>query len=163
MRLPYTICFIQHSAHLLLIERRFPPLQGLLNGVGGKLEPGETPRQCILREVAEETGLHLTAPRFSGLVTWRSHTSGTAGMYAYVDTLPDGIDPAAVAGDTPEGRLLWVPLADVLEHRANVVSNLPVFLPPMLAGDPPAEHVLTYAGDELTGHTARPLSPSITY
>ena len=163
MRLPYTICFIQHHAQLLLIERRFPPLQGLLNGVGGKLEPGETPRQCILREVAEETGLQLSAPRFGGLVTWSGHTGGTGGMYAYVDRLPDGIDPASVAGDTPEGRLLWVPLADVLERRANVVSNLPVFLPPMLAGAPPAEYVLRYHGDDLTGQTARPLPSTTIY
>ena len=36
--------------------------QGKWNGLGGKLEPGETPEQCVIREVAEESGLPTDDP-----------------------------------------------------------------------------------------------------
>lgn len=44
---------------LLLIQRNRPPSEGLWTLPGGRLEPGETPEQCAIREVAEELGLAL--------------------------------------------------------------------------------------------------------
>lgn len=152
--LRYTICFLLHDQQVLLLRRKYPPLQGLLNGVGGKLEPGETPLDCILREVAEETGVHLAAARFGGIVTWDGHSyEGKAGMYAYTANLPPDADPAAIAGDTEEGALSWHPITKVLNGLPELVSNIPRFLAPMLAGAPPAEYHLHYDGDRLLGLT----------
>jgi ADP-ribose pyrophosphatase YjhB (NUDIX family) len=44
---------------LLLIQRNRPPSEGLWTLPGGRLEPGETPEQCALREAKEELGLDL--------------------------------------------------------------------------------------------------------
>src|SRR6188472_1678983 len=44
---------------LLLIHRNRPPSEGLWTLPGGRLEPGETPEQCALREIKEELGLDL--------------------------------------------------------------------------------------------------------
>jgi len=43
--------------------------EGKWNGVGGKLEPGETPDACAIREIKEETGLTVTKLRLAGLLT----------------------------------------------------------------------------------------------
>ncbi|HWI52810.1 MAG TPA: 8-oxo-dGTP diphosphatase [Symbiobacteriaceae bacterium] len=160
MSLRYTICFVCHRDHVLLLHRRYPPLAGFLNGVGGKLEPGETPLACVLREVAEETGLRLADARFGGIVTWTGHNyEGRAGMYAYLAELPPGVPPESVPGETEEGRLSWHPLSAVLDGLPGLVSNIPCFLGPMLAGAQPSEYRLRYDGDLLLGHTVSPLPP----
>lgn len=162
--LRYTICFIHHESQLLLLRRRYPPLAGLLNGVGGKLDPGEAPRACVLREVEEETGLRLTDLRFGGIVTWEGHSyEGRAGMYAYLAGLPPGIDPGTVCGDIDEGTLSWHPIEAVLAGLPSLVSNIPCFLGPMLAGAAPSEYRLRYDGERLLSHTILPLPPGDSY
>ncbi len=49
--LPYTICFCLHDDQVLMLYRSNPPNAGLWNGLGGKIETGETPLSNIHREV----------------------------------------------------------------------------------------------------------------
>lgn len=58
-----TLCYIIDDGEVLLIEKRRGLGSGLYNGPGGKLEPGETPREAIRREVDEEVGLDVHDPR----------------------------------------------------------------------------------------------------
>lgn len=44
--------------------------EGKWNGLGGKFEPGETPEECVIREVWEESGLKITNPRLEGYITF---------------------------------------------------------------------------------------------
>lgn len=56
----YSLAFIFNKSlsKVLLIHKTHPEWQaGKINGIGGKIEPGETPVDCIVRETAEETGL----------------------------------------------------------------------------------------------------------
>ena len=41
--------------------------RGKYNGLGGKLEPGESPEDCVTREVYEESGLRLLDPKLRGI------------------------------------------------------------------------------------------------
>lgn len=50
---------IVRRADLLLIQRNRPPSAGLWTLPGGRLEPGETPEQCAIRELKEELGLDV--------------------------------------------------------------------------------------------------------
>lgn len=162
--LAYTICFCRSGDRVLLLHRRRPPNAGLWNGVGGKLAPGERPADCIRREVREETGLDLTPPgllRFAGIVTWTvgaDPTMPSSGMYAFVADL--GLAPAWPGDrDTPEGPLRWHPLAFVADlANPAVVSNLPYFVPPMLAGAEAVEYRCAYAGARLLAVTRHPLT-----
>ena len=55
-----TLCYIEREGKLLLLYRNKKendPNEGKWIGVGGKIEEGETPDECVLREVMEETGL----------------------------------------------------------------------------------------------------------
>ena len=72
-------------------------------GVGGKFLDKESPEECLLREVKEETGLTLTDYRFRGIVTFVSDQWPTEYMYLYTAT---GFEGEMIVCD--EGDLEWV-------------------------------------------------------
>ena len=70
-----TLCYLERGEEYLMLHRT--KKEGDENrdkwiGVGGKFESGESPEDCLLREVREETGLTLTSWRYRGLVTFVS-------------------------------------------------------------------------------------------
>jgi 8-oxo-dGTP diphosphatase len=78
--------FTPERDRVLLIRKNRPAWQaGKLNGIGGKIEPGETPAQAMVREFREETSLHLGSSAFQHVITlsgpddagsgigWRGH------------------------------------------------------------------------------------------
>ena len=70
-----TLCYIeQNGCYLMLhrVKKEHDINAGKWIGVGGKFEADESPEECVLREVKEETGLVLTSWRFRGLVTFIS-------------------------------------------------------------------------------------------
>ncbi|MBV6682758.1 8-oxo-dGTP diphosphatase [Bacillus sp. JRC01] len=104
----YTLCFIQRNDEILMLNRDKPPVLGLWNGVGGKIEKGETPSECILREIAEETGLHLTPEQihYKGTVSWSSDESATGGMHLFTATIRSNVTYLTPI-KTLEGLLDW--------------------------------------------------------
>ena len=85
-------------------------------GVGGKFEGDESPDECLLREVKEETGVTLTNWRFRGVVTFLTD-GGWEGEFMYLFTA-DGWEGEIVT-DCVEGNLEWVP--------KDRVPNLPIW------------------------------------
>ena len=73
-------------------------------GIGGKFEDKESPEDCLLREVREETGLTLTSYRYRGLVTFVSDRYETEYMHLFT---ADGFTGDLI--DCDEGTLEWVP------------------------------------------------------
>jgi 8-oxo-dGTP diphosphatase len=61
-----TLLFVVRGRRILLIHKKRGHGAGNINGPGGKLDPGETPRQCAVREVEEELRIRVTPPRFVG-------------------------------------------------------------------------------------------------
>ena len=81
-------------------------------GVGGKFEPGESPLECVQREVKEETGLTMTNPRFRGIVTFVSDEWGTEYMHLFTCTEFTG-----TLTDCDEGELVWLPKGELLTKK----------------------------------------------
>ena len=68
-----TLCYLENDGKYLMLHRT--KKQNDINhdkwiGVGGKFEEGETPEQCMLREVFEETGFSVTKWKYRGVVTF---------------------------------------------------------------------------------------------
>ena len=71
-----TLCYIEKDGRYLMLHRTKKEKdinKGKWIGVGGHAEDGESPEDCLLREIKEETGLTLTSYRFRGLVTFISN------------------------------------------------------------------------------------------
>ncbi|RAP78334.1 NUDIX hydrolase [Paenibacillus montanisoli] len=154
----YTICFIEQGSRLLMLNRNKPPAMGLWNGVGGKLEPGETPLACVEREVFEETGLRLTSFRYRGIVSWRVDEADIGGMHVFCATLPEHAEY-----DTPvcidEGLLEWKEKAWVLtKGNYGVGVIIPEYLPAVLSDEPCYEHKCVLHGNRLTAYEAVPIA-----
>lgn len=73
-----TLCYIeQEDSYLMLhrIKKKQDVNKDKWIGIGGHFEAGESPEECLLREVKEETGLELTDWRFRGIVTFTFQTA----------------------------------------------------------------------------------------
>ncbi|MGD9487279.1 MAG: NUDIX domain-containing protein [Calditrichaceae bacterium] len=68
-----TLCYIRDKDKTLMLHRIKKDNdihEGKWNGLGGKLEPGETPEECVIREVKEESGLDIISPVLKGVLTF---------------------------------------------------------------------------------------------
>ncbi len=72
-------------------------------GIGGKIEEGESPEDCAVREVFEETGLRLGTYAYRGIVTFVSDEWGTEYMHLFHSS-----DFSGTLKDCDEGELEWV-------------------------------------------------------
>lgn len=142
-----TLCYIERDGQYLMLHRTkkaHDENSGKWIGVGGKCEEGESPEDCVLREVREETGLALTHWRHRGLVTFVSDVWGTEYMHLFT---ADGFD-GALAAQCDEGELAWVRKEDV--PALELWEGDRIFLR-LLAQDTPFFSLkLVYRGDILT-------------
>ena len=100
----------QAGCYLMLhrIRKEQDVNKGKWIGVGGHFEENESPEDCLLREVKEETGLTLTRWRFRGIVTFVSDDAPQEFMCLYTADEYTG-----ELGDCREGKLEWVPVEKV--------------------------------------------------
>jgi 8-oxo-dGTP diphosphatase len=150
--LRYTLCFLTRGDQILMLHRQKPPNQGLWNGVGGRLEPGETPQDCVIREVREETGYCLESVHFAGLLTWEGFEIPSGGLYIYTAQAPGG-EP----GPCGEGELAWKPRQWVFT-AIEVVSNIHIFGPLVLCESSPQIYHFVYQDGQIVRYDIRPFS-----
>lgn len=134
----FTLCFLLHDDQVLMLHRRFPPNQGLWNGVGGHIESGETATQAVIREVEEETGYEIQDPKFAGLLTWDGFEIPPGGIAIFTAEVDH---PNFITNH--EGELAWKPRTWACS-APEVVDNINIFLPKILSGEKPQHFHFSY-------------------
>ncbi|MBQ8053514.1 MAG: 8-oxo-dGTP diphosphatase [Lachnospiraceae bacterium] len=102
-----TLCYLEKDEQYLMLHRvvkKNDVNKDKWIGVGGHFEQDESPEECLLREVREETGYTLTSYRFRGIVTFVSGDGVTEYMHLFT---ADGFEGTPIPCD--EGVLEWVP------------------------------------------------------
>ena len=141
-----TLCYLEHDGHYLMLHRVKKENDASHDkwiGVGGKCEADESPDECMLREVKEETGLTITSWRYRGIVTFISDIWPCEYMHLFTADRWRGDET-----DCDEGDLEWVDKNRLFEH--NLWPGDRIFLRLLMDSEQPFFSLkLVYKGDDL--------------
>ncbi|MDP8231801.1 MAG: 8-oxo-dGTP diphosphatase [Candidatus Zophobacter franzmannii] len=118
MKILATLCYLRKDRQTLMLHRvkKVNDIhQGKWNGMGGKVEDGESPEECAIREVKEESGLDILKQRFAGIITFPLF-DGENDWYVYL------FEVTSFSGEIiecDEGNLEWI--------DDNNIFNLPLW------------------------------------
>ena len=140
-----TLCYIEKNGQYLMLHRT--KKEHDINhdkwiGVGGKFEENESPEDCLLREVREETGLTLTQFRLCGVITFLSDEWEGEYMYLFHAT-----DYTGQIAECDEGVLEWIDKEKAI--ALPTWEGDKIFLRLMDEGGPFFSLKLRYEGDTL--------------
>lgn len=121
-----TLCYVMKDNKTLMLFRNKKPNdvhEGKWNGLGGKFEKGETPEECVIREVKEESGLMIKNPKLHGIITFPMF-DGKKDWYVFMFTVKD-FEGELI--DSNEGKLEWIENEKLLE--LNLWEGDKIFIP----------------------------------
>jgi 8-oxo-dGTP diphosphatase len=141
-----TLCYLERDGKYLMLHR--VKKENDMNrdkwlGIGGKFEPGESPEDCALREIREETGLTVTDWEYRGIVTFVSEEFGTEWMHLFWSDSFTG-----TLTDCDEGELAWIGKRELLTKE--LWQGDRIFLELLEQRVPFFSLKLCYQGDTLT-------------
>lgn len=142
-----TLCYIEKAGCYLMLHRiskKKDINKDKWIGIGGKLERGEAPEECLMREVFEETGLTLKSYSFRGIITFNNTACEPEYIYLYTSDNFTG-----ETKECNEGTLEWVPKKDV--YKLNVWEGDKIMFRLLEERSSPFSLKLCYDGDILTG------------
>ncbi len=142
-----TLCYIERGNEYLMLHR--VKKENDINrdkwiGLGGKFEEDESPEECLLREVYEESGLRLTSWRYRGIVTFVNTKCSSEYMHLFT---ADGFE--GTVGPCDEGELEWIKKSELM--KLTLWEGDRIFLRLLEADEPYFSLKLSYDGDELIG------------
>lgn len=119
-----TLCYIRRDEKTLMLcsakENHFK--KNIWNGLGGKFEKNETPEECVVREVFEESGLVIKNPKLSGFITFPDQDGED--WYVFVFTVHEF---EGITTESHEGKLEWVEDNKLMD--LNVSEGDKIFMP----------------------------------
>jgi 8-oxo-dGTP diphosphatase len=121
-----TLCYLRKNNHTLMVHRikkENDMHAGKWNGLGGKLESGETPEECARREIWEESGLVVKGLNLKGMITFPGFYD-EEDWYTFLFTVDD-FEGELI--DSPEGHLQWIPNDELFD--LNLWPGDRIFIP----------------------------------
>ena len=140
-----TLCYIEKGDQYLMLHRvkkEHDINKDKWIGVGGKFEDKESPEECLLREVYEESGLRLTSWRYRGIVTFVNTVCPTEYMHLFTADEFEG-----EIGACDEGELEWIKKSELM--KLTLWEGDKIFLRLLDENEPFFSLKLSYDGDEL--------------
>ena len=145
-----TLCYIERDECYLMMNRNKKSNdenEGKWIGVGGHLEENESPEECVLREIKEETGLEVTDLRLRGIITFILPDWGNELTFLYTAKTD-----TAEAAPCSEGTLAWIPISKI--PALSLWEGDRIFLPLLQSRQDCFSLKLIYSsGGALTGHS----------
>ena len=141
-----TLCYIEKDGCYLMLHRvkkKADVNKGKWIGFGGHFEEGESPDECVVREVFEETGLTLTSYRYRGIVTFCADNAEAELMHLFTADAYQG----ELAQDCNEGVIAWQPKENL--HTLPMWEGDFIFLDLLRREEPFFSLKLTYENDRL--------------
>lgn len=131
-----SMCYVDNGDSFLMLKRtkkKNDIHKDLTISVGGKFEEGETPEECVIREVKEETNLNIINPKLRGIIVFPNFEENT-NWYTYVFTATEfsGI----LTDDCPEGDLIWVKKEDIKNRKIHTWEGDYIFLDWLIENKP---------------------------
>lgn len=124
-----TVCFLINCPknEILLLERSFEPMKGMMTGVGGKTNFDEDIRSSCIREIKEETGLNARNLKLKAVIkTILSGGQSSWILFVYITE-----DYAGGLIDCPEGKLHWTRIDEL--YNANLIGFIREIMPYVLS------------------------------
>lgn len=141
-----TLCYLERGDEYLMLHRvkkENDENKDKWIGIGGKFEEGESPEDCLLREVSEETGLVLHSWKYRAIVTFVSDKWGTEYMHLFTSD-----DFSGELKSCDEGVLDWIKKKELL--ALPIWEGDKIFLRIIDTDAPFFSLKLCYTGDVLT-------------
>ena len=140
-----TLCYIERGDEYLMLHR--VKKENDINrdkwiGLGGKFKEDESPEECLLREVYEESGLRLTSWRYRGIVTFVNTKCSSEYMHLFTANAFEG-----TVGPCDEGELEWIKKSELM--KLTLWEGDRIFLRLLDSNEPFFSLKLSYDGDEL--------------
>lgn len=146
-----TVCYIEKDGKYLMLHRTKKKNDINKNkwiGIGGKFEEGESPEECVVREVKEETGLVLKLYKLRCIVTYVSTSWETEYMYVFTSN-----DFAGELTECNEGDLKWIEKDKIFDLESWEGDK--IFLEKIQRDDMFFTLKLEYDGDNLIGYNLK--------
>ncbi len=157
IRMPrMTLCEIIVDGRVLLKLASRGVSKGKWNGLGGGIEPGETPEESVLREVREESGLRIKKPKFHGIIKFYAGPADKSPIITYIFSARQY---GGRMHSSDEGKLKWFPV-DSIPYKKMWNDDL-FWWPLMLNGirfdakfvfDKKMERVVSYSINRIRGN-----------
>jgi 8-oxo-dGTP pyrophosphatase MutT (NUDIX family) len=114
-----SLCYIESEGRLLMLQRVKEPFRGFWTAPGGKLEPFEDPRQTVIREIWEETGLTLKDPQLKMI----NSETGPEPDYNWLVFIFWANEVSGSLEESDEGILKWISKEQILNSQIPEVDR----------------------------------------
>ena len=125
---PATLVFVIREGEILLINKKTGLGKGKVNGPGGKVEPGESPEACAVRECQEELGITVSNLQYCGQHRFQFVDGYSIHVWVYRTSDFEGVPTESL-----EAKPLWVALDEIPYEQ--MWEDDAIWLPMMIRGE----------------------------